>query len=127
MADPGEGRRDNEIEETNDLAVADGSAIRFEGDENLEFIREGKRCCMRFVGADVKSASASVSSIVDGGNKLRFGQQSSDIGNESTSKRIPMGWRKGVFVVQLNAEDVGIQEACVTSDVREFREDQTES
>ena len=82
---------------------------------------------MRFVGADVKSPSASVSSIVDGGNKVLFGQQSSDIGNVSTSKKIPMGWRKGVFVVQLNAEDVGIQEACVTSDVREFREDQTES
>ena len=69
MANPEEGRLDNEVEERDDLAVADGSAIRFESDENLEFIREGKRCCMTFVGADVKSPSASVSPIVDGGKQ----------------------------------------------------------
>ena len=80
--------------------------------------------------ADVKRPLASVSANVDGENMVVFGQQESDIGNESTGQRIPMIQRKGVFVLQFErsdwiegeGEDVGFEEADVTRDVREFRE-----
>ena len=84
------------------LVAASGSSIRVEGDAKLEFTREGKKCCMKFLDADVKRPLASVSAIVDGGNKVMFGRQESCIENESTGQSVPMSGRKGVFVVQLN-------------------------
>ena len=50
------------------LAAASGSPIRVEGDARLEFIRDGMKCSMKFLDADVKRPLASVSAIVDEGN-----------------------------------------------------------
>ena len=36
------------------LAAANGSPIRVEGDARLEFIRDGMKCSMKFLDADVK-------------------------------------------------------------------------
>ena len=47
------------------LAAANGSPIRVEGDARLEFIRDGMKCIMKFLDADVKRPLASVSAIVD--------------------------------------------------------------
>ena len=30
------------------LTAASGSSFQVEGDANLEFVREGKKCCMKF-------------------------------------------------------------------------------
>ena len=46
------------------LVVANGSAIRIEGDAKLKFIREGNKCCMEYLDADV-----------DGESSVMFGQQ----------------------------------------------------
>ena len=72
------------------LAAANGSPIRFEGDARLEFIRDGMKCSMKFLDADVKRPLASVSAIVDEGNVVVFGQHESFIENVSTGQRIPM-------------------------------------
>ena len=59
------------------LAAANGSPIRVEGDARLEFIRDGMKCSMKFLDADVKRTLASVSAIVDEGNVVVFGQHES--------------------------------------------------
>ena len=35
------------------LAAASGRSFQVEGDANLEFVREGMKCCMKFLDADV--------------------------------------------------------------------------
>ena len=47
------------------LAAANGSHIRVERDARLEFIRDGMKCSMSFLDADVKRPLASVSSIAE--------------------------------------------------------------
>ena len=44
---------------------------RVEGEARLAFVRDGKKCNMKFLGADEKRPLASVSSIVDEGNMNR--------------------------------------------------------
>ena len=66
------------------LAAANGSPILVEGDARLEFIRDGMKCSMKFLDADVKRPLASVSAIVDEGNAVVFGQHESLIKNVST-------------------------------------------
>ena len=66
-----------------------GSPSRVEGDAGLEFDADVKRPLLPFV---------------DEGNIVVFGQQDSHFENTSTVPRIPMGKRKGVFVVQLDAQ-----------------------
>ena len=81
------------------LAAANGSPIRVEGDARLEFIRDGMKCSMKFLDADVKRPLASVSAIVGEGNVVVFGQHES-FENVSTGQRIPMCRRNGVFVMR---------------------------
>ena len=80
------------------FAAANGSPIRVEGDARLEFIRDGMKCSMKFLDADVKRPLASVSAIVDEGNVVVFGQHESFIENVST------GQRNGVFVMRLDTQ-----------------------
>ena len=86
------------------LAAANGSPIRVEGDARLEFIRDGMKCSMKSLDADVKRPLASVSAIVDEGNVVVFGQHESFIENVSTGQRIPMCRRNGVSVMRLDTQ-----------------------
>ena len=86
------------------LAAANGSPIRVEGDARLEFIRDGMKCSIKFLDADVKRPLASVSAIVDEGNVVVFGQHESFIENVSTGQKIPMCRRNGVFVMRLDTQ-----------------------
>ena len=86
------------------LSAANGISIRVEGDARLEFIRDGMKCSMKFLDADVKRPLASVSAIVDEGNVVVFGQHESFIENVSTGQRIPMCRRNGVFVMRLDTQ-----------------------
>ena len=86
------------------LAVASGSSIRVEGDARLEFIRDGMKCSIEFLDADVKRQLASVSAIVDGGNVVVFGQHEPFIEDTSTGQKIPMCRRNGVFVMRLDTQ-----------------------
>ena len=84
-----------------------------------------------FLDVDVRRPLASVSAIVDEGNVVVFGQQDSDIENRSTGQSIPMSRRKGVFVVQLNAQaykngetehEFGFQAASANTKTEDIRE-----
>ena len=86
------------------LAAENGSPIRVEGDARLEFVRDGKKCSMRFLDADVKRLLASVSAVVDDGNVVVFGQHELFIESVSTGQRIPMCRRNGVIVMRLGAQ-----------------------
>ena len=55
------------------LAAASGSPIHVERDARLEFARDGKKCNMQFLDADVRRPQASVSAIVDEGSDDVFG------------------------------------------------------
>ena len=70
----------------------------------MEFVRDGKKCNMKFLDADVKRQVASVSAIANEGHIVVFGPQESYIEKTSTGQRIPMSGRNGVFVVQLGAQ-----------------------
>ena len=87
-----------------ELAAANGSPIRVEGDARLEFIRDGMKFSMNFLDADVKIPLASVSAIVDEGNVVVFGQHESFIENVSTGQRIPTCRRNGAFVMRVDIQ-----------------------
>ena len=70
----------------------------------LEFIRDGMKCSMKFLDADVRRPLVSVSAIVDEGNVVVFGQHESFIENVSTGQRIPMCRRNGAFVMRLDTQ-----------------------
>ena len=101
----GRALRDQKATKSVKLAAASGSLMHVKGDAKLEFVRNGKRCNMMFLDADVKRPLASVSAIVDGGNVVVFGPQDSSIENTSTCLRIPMGKRNDVFVMQLKTSE----------------------
>ena len=86
------------------LAAANGSPIRVEGDARLEFIRDGRKCSVKLLDADVKRPLASVSAIVDEGNVVVIGQHEFFIENACTGQRIPMYKRIGVLVMHLDTQ-----------------------
>ena len=51
------------------LTAGSGDPIRVEGDARLEFVRDGRKCTMKFLDADVKRPLASVSATVDEGKR----------------------------------------------------------
>ena len=117
LAESKERCRENEIEEGGELSAANGSPIRVEGDARLELVRDGMKCSVKFLDADVKRPLAPVSSIVDEGNVVVFGQHESFIENVSAGQRIPMCRRivmrldtqpcqKTTKSVRFNEEDV---------------------
>ena len=59
---------------------------------------------MKFVDADGKRPVSSVSATVDERNTVVLGPQESYIENTGTGQGIPMNRRRGVFVVQLDAQ-----------------------
>ena len=85
------------------MAAASGGLTRIEGDARLEPVLDDMKCSTKFLDADDKRL-ASGSAMVDEANVVVFGPQESYIGNTSTVRRIPMVKRKGVFVVQLDAQ-----------------------
>ena len=67
--------------------AADGGPIRVEGDARVEFVRDGKKCNMKLLDADVQRPLASVSGTVDEENIVVFGSQASYIKNTSALAR----------------------------------------
>ena len=100
VADPKEGCYEDKGDEDGE---AGGSSVLVDGDEGLEFVRDGKKCKVQFLDADVKRPLASARATVDERNIVVFGPQESYIENTNTGQRIPMNRKQGVFVVQLDA------------------------
>ena len=103
MADPKEGYARTEAMKTVRLRAGNSSPIHVEGDARLGFVRDGKKCNMKFLDSDVKRPLASICAIIAEGNIVVFGLQESYIENTSIGQRIQMSRRQGVFVVQLDA------------------------
>ena len=59
---------------------------------------------MKFLDVDVKRSLASANAIVGEGNIVVFRPQDSFVENSSICQRIPICRRKGVFVVQSDAQ-----------------------
>ena len=87
------------------LAAANGSPIEVNGEAALHFRREGRKCVMRFLDADVRRPLGSVSAIVDEGNSVVFSRRESYIMNDATGEKIPMRRKGGVFVIELEADE----------------------
>ena len=116
----------DEVEETIEISVhqrpsfwktradrRDGfGEIREEGRDGFSTTLEdqrgggGKKCNMKFLDADVSRPLASVSATVNDENFVVFGPQESYIEATSTGQRIrmTMSKRKGVLVVQMDAQ-----------------------
>ena len=92
------------------LAAANGSEIKVSGEAQLEFKRRGRRCAMKFLDADVKKPLASVSTIVDEGNKVIFGPERSYIENNITGEKIELKRRNGVFILEVESDGKKVTE-----------------
>ena len=86
------------------LAAASDCRIHVEEDARMEFVRDGKKCNMKFLDADAKRPLASVHVMVDERNVVVFEPHGSCIENTSIGQAISMSRRRGVFVVQLDAQ-----------------------
>ena len=85
------------------LVAASGSPIHVEGDERLELGREGKKCNMKFLDAEVKRLLASVSAIVDEVNRRRLRTARLVFREHEHRPADSHGRRRGVFAVQWDA------------------------
>ena len=70
----------------------------------MEFMRAGRTCSMKFLDANVKRPLASVSAIIDQGNRVVFDPHESYVENVATGQRLPMVRKRGVFVMELEVE-----------------------
>ena len=86
------------------LAAANGTEIEVKGAADLDFLRADRKCSMRFLDANVKRPLASVSAIVDQGNRVAFAPQASYVESLATGERLEMIRRRGVFVLELQTE-----------------------
>ena len=86
------------------LAAANGTEIAVMGEAELEFVRAGRTCSMKFLDANVKRPLASVSAIIDQGNRVVFDPYESYVENVATGQRLPMVRKRGVFVMELQTE-----------------------
>ena len=97
------GARRSPLKKQVKLAAANGTEIAVRGEAELVFDQLGKRCSMGFLDADVKRPLASVSAIVDQGNRVVFGPDACYVEHVATGQRMPMARKKGVFVLELKA------------------------
>lgn len=88
------------------LAAANGSNIEVVGEAMLEFEREGRRCGMKFLDADVKKPLGAVSAMVEEGNTVVFsGKWGRYVESDATGERIPLVKKGGTYVMVLEAVD----------------------
>ena len=98
------------------LAAASESAIRVEGDATLDSARGGWRCSMKFLDADVKRPLASLSAIIDEGNKGSFGSTESCMEPVTMGNTIPMCRKKCALILRLDAQPSTKPSRSVTFD-----------
>ena len=77
--------------------------MRVAGDPRLEFVRDGKKCNMKFWDARVEKPLAFVSAIVDEGNIVVFGPQGIVHREREHWPEDSNGLEERRFVVQLDA------------------------
>ena len=72
----------------------------------LEFEMKGRKCCMKFLDADVKKPLGSVSAMVEEGNTVVFSKRwGSYVENDLTGEKIPLEHKNGTYVMALQMID----------------------
>ena len=90
------------------LAAANGTGIEVEGEAVLEFMKDGRKCRMKFLDSDVKRPLAAAGEIVEEGDTVVLSQKwGSFIENDTTQDRIPLMKKNGVFVMRLESMEEG--------------------
>ena len=88
------------------LVAANGTNIEVDGEAVLQFDRNGRRCGMKFLDADVKKPLGAVSAMEDEGNTVVFSKKwGRYVENDETGERIPMMRKGGTYVMVLEAVD----------------------
>ena len=84
------------------LHAANGTNIQVDSEAVVEFEKDGKKCGMKFLEADVRKPLGSVAAIVDEGNVCVFRKSGGYIQNEATGMKIEMIRKGGTFVMRLD-------------------------
>ena len=88
------------------LVAANGTEIEVAGEAVLEFDRQGKRCSMKFLDADVKKPLEAISAMNDEGNTVVFSKKWGNfVERDEKGERIPLERRGGTFVMVMNSAE----------------------
>ena len=87
------------------LVAANGSEIEVLGEKVIDFKgKDGRKCGMHYLVTNVKKPLASVSAIIDQGNKVVFDTEGSYVENKQTGERIKLKRKNGTFIMKLEVE-----------------------
>ena len=86
------------------FVAANGSRMENYGGTKVEFVKEGKRKSMNFQVTDCKKPLASVSKIVDKGNRVVFDSEGSYIENKLTGEKMKLERERGTYVMVVEYE-----------------------
>ena len=106
------------------LVAANGTPIKVEGEQVVEFNKDGRKYGMNFLVSDAKKPLASVGAIVDQGSRVVFdgGKKGSYIENKASGEKIYLTKKNGTFVMDINVDEVK-REKIVKMDVGAARDD----
>jgi hypothetical protein len=86
------------------FVAANGGRMANYGGTKVEFVKEGKRKSMNFQVTDCKKPLASVSKIVDKGNRVVFDSEGSYIENKATGEIMKLERERGTYVMIVEYE-----------------------
>ena len=99
-----------EVEETEEsingvgFVAANGTRMENYGKTKKKFKKDGKEKAMNFAVTDCKKPLASVSKIVDKGNRVVFDEEESFIENKKTGEKIMLERERGTYVMVVEFE-----------------------
>ena len=86
------------------FVAANGGRMNNYGGTKVEFAKDGKRKSMSFQVTDCKKPLASVSKIVDKGNRVVFDSEGSYIQNKETGEIMKIERERGTYVMIVEYE-----------------------
>jgi hypothetical protein len=86
------------------FVAANGGRMNNYGGTKVEFVKDGKRKSMSFQVTDCKKPLASVSKIVDKGNRVVFDSEGSYIQNKETGEIMKIERERGTYVMIVEYE-----------------------
>ena len=86
------------------FVTANGGRMNNYGGTKVEFVKDGKRKSMNFQVTDCKKPLASVSKIVDKGNRVVFDAEGSYIENKVTGEILKLERERGTYVMVVEYE-----------------------
>jgi len=86
------------------LVAANGTRIGVHGEKTIQFVKDGRKCGMKYLITDVTKPLAAVSAMVDEGNRVVFDSEGSYVECKKTGQRIYMKRSNGTFVMELEVD-----------------------